>query len=336
MTYKFKNRASALLQNSITPSSTSWLLQAGGGDQFPFLNPGEVCQAAIISAAGAVEYVTITGISGDTLTVQRAKENTAAQSFPAGSRVEARLTAAVLSDFLQRSGGTMTGNLSFGGTHKIEDFGGFDPDRVKIGAVHAGAIRALDTPLDAAYNRDEDNDIIIPAGGGDPHIFGYPILTTGFFQNIIFIAYVDINNVEPWFKLCDGTNGTPDLRIRFLRGWSGGVGPTVGQPDFKPGETGGDDVRTTAPGGRHNHSGRTGDTILDASNLPSLIVNAPEAGAEFNGSAQGRVTSVTVSYSSGKAHYHLVGEQPDHTHQTEVIPRFFTVAYVMFNLPRET
>lgn len=330
MSYKFSNRASAVLASSITPGSNVLSLTAGGGALFPFLEPGEICQAAIVSTSGATEYVTITAITGNNLTVQRAKEGTAAQSFAAGSRVECRVTAAVLNSFLPKNGGVLEGDLDFGDQYNIKNLKEFDPPAITLSALHATFLRAEDIDKDSNYNPNGENAIVIPSNNGDITNRGRRILHTGFFDGIIFTAYIDINNIPPHFKLCDGTNGTPDLRGRFLRGWDL---PRPGYPGHVVGETGGADGAFTSNAGRHAHSGRTADTTLDASNLPSLqvsISNQP-TGGEVGGSF--RVTGVTVSYSGGRAHYHLIGEEPDHRHTVETVPAFMTIAYVMFNGP---
>ena len=49
--------------------------------------------------------------ASDVLTVTRAQENTTAKVFPVGSKVELRMTAATMDEFIQRSGDQMTGEL---------------------------------------------------------------------------------------------------------------------------------------------------------------------------------------------------------------------------------
>ena len=331
MSYKFSNRASALLASAITPASNTLTLTSGGGALFPFLGPEDICQAAIISSAGATEYVTITQIVGNTLTVQRAKEGTAAQSFASGSRVECRVTAAVLNSFLPKNGGVLEGDLDFSDQYNIKNLKGFTPPAIVLNAIHASLLRAEDVDKDANYDPNGENAIVIPTNNGDITNRGRRILHTGFFDGIIFTAYIDINNIPPHFKLCDGTNGTPDLRGRFLRGWD--LPRSDGYPGHVVGEIGGADGAFTSNAGRHAHTGKTSDTTMDASNLPSLqvtIANQP-TGGEVGGSF--RVTGVTVSYSGGRAHYHFIGEEPDHRHAVDTVPAFMTIAYVMFNGP---
>lgn len=76
-----------------------------------------------------------------------------------------------------------------------------------------------------------------------------------------------ISNIPEGFALCDGSNGTPDLRSRFVVGagadtgvYSAGVNGT-GIGYYKPGDIGGEDRHqlTIAEIPRHNHT--TGQSL---------------------------------------------------------------------------
>ena len=64
------------------------------------------------------------------------------------------------------------------------------------------------------------------------------------------------------WALCNGTNGTPDLRNRFVVG----AGQTYNVAATGGATTG---TATTGTGGSHDHAGGTGSTTLSASQIPS-------------------------------------------------------------------
>jgi len=88
-----KNNAFGFLYSAISNSDTTAVLSTGTGANFPTLSSGEYFYATISPPAGASEIVKVTARSGDLLTIVRAQEGTSALSFPAGSRVELRVTA---------------------------------------------------------------------------------------------------------------------------------------------------------------------------------------------------------------------------------------------------
>lgn len=59
--------------------------------------------------------------------------------------------------------------------------------------------------------------------------------------------------------VCDGTNGTPDLRDRFPIGVSGSK---------SIGDTGGDVTTVTGASGAHDHTGATSEVVLDEDDMP--------------------------------------------------------------------
>jgi hypothetical protein len=88
-----KNNAFGFLQSAISNSDTSIVLQSGYGANFPTLGAGDYFYMTISPTSGASEIVKVTARSGDSLNIVRAQEGTFALGFPAGSRVELRVTA---------------------------------------------------------------------------------------------------------------------------------------------------------------------------------------------------------------------------------------------------
>lgn len=112
MPAKFSNNASSSLVGSISSGSTALSVVPGDGSKFPLLAAGEWFVASLVKlVAGApvVEIVKVTARAADVLTIVRAQEGTAAQSFSAGDKIDLRLTAASLSGFAQVDSPKFTG-----------------------------------------------------------------------------------------------------------------------------------------------------------------------------------------------------------------------------------
>ena len=93
MGIKLKNNAVSAVPLEINDVQTSIDLVTGTGTLFPTLGVSDYFYATISSVANAYEVVKVTALSTDTLTIERAQEGTTALSFPAGSRIELRVTA---------------------------------------------------------------------------------------------------------------------------------------------------------------------------------------------------------------------------------------------------
>lgn len=153
------------------------------------------------------------------------------------------------------------------------------------------------------------------------------------------------------WSLCDGTNGTPDLRNRFVvsTGSSYNLNQTGGSftSDFAGGHT-----HTATSAGSHTHSGSTGGTALTLAEIPSHSHtwdglstsedNNFTAGTRFLregstvNSASFTVTTSTAgngathnhSISSDGSHNHTIGSVNDHTHFINP-PPYYALAYIM-------
>jgi len=140
----FTNNASATIASSITPSATSIVVSTGQGVEFPTLTGSDYFIATLTDSSNNLEIVKVTARSGDTLTVVRAQEGTTARTYTAGSLIELRITATVLSSFIQTgtavSGttGTFSGAVS-GTTGTFSDDGSFTgTGQVKLPAGTTG------------------------------------------------------------------------------------------------------------------------------------------------------------------------------------------------------
>lgn len=74
-----------------------------------------------------------------------------------------------------------------------------------------------------------------------------------------------VSTIPTGYRLCDGSNGTPDLRSRFVMG--AGNGGSYGGP----GAQGGAATATTSTDtqGSHSHGGSTGGTAISEAQMPS-------------------------------------------------------------------
>lgn len=118
--YLFANRASSTLAAAITPTDTTLTVASGQGSLFPSPSSGEVFHLALVDTSGNFELVRCTARSGDVFTVVRGVEGTTPQAFSAGSRVELRLTAEIMNNFIQGTSlPTLTADLDLGGNKLI-------------------------------------------------------------------------------------------------------------------------------------------------------------------------------------------------------------------------
>jgi hypothetical protein len=106
------------------------------------------------------------------------------------------------------------------------------------------------------------------------------------------------------YALCDGTQGTPDLRGSFIIG----AGDITNGAAYAPGATGGS--ATSGFGGSHTHTANNGSAALQQT---SLAV------------AAGALSALATDADSG--HTHTINEVGDHTHS--VLPPYYALCFIM-------
>lgn len=161
-----------------------------------------------------------------------------------------------------------------------------------------------------------------------------------------------IASIPSGWNLCDGTNGTPDLRDRFVVG----AGST-----YAVAATGGSASSTTSSNGAHTHTGSTGSTALTTEQLPSHThtgttddggahshtFSAAQVSGQLNTQAGGGSSAViqttgntsqapdhTHTFTSdatggGEGHTHSISSDGDHTHTVATLPPYYALAYIM-------
>lgn len=98
--YLFKNEAVGTLDSAIGTGDTILFLETGEGANFPAISGSQVFRALIFDESlGTTEWVTVTAVSGDQLTVTR---SASPQSFVAGAKVELRIEEEAMTNMLQK------------------------------------------------------------------------------------------------------------------------------------------------------------------------------------------------------------------------------------------
>ena len=162
------------------------------------------------------------------------------------------------------------------------------------------------------------------------------------------------------WALCDGvTPGTPDLRSRFI------VGAGLAGAQYEIGETGGAEITqglaTSLSGGTHSHTITVAGTALTEAQMPahghpwiglSNTQSTVGGGNPVGGIITGSGTTVTRAANTGApstaagmqiggvtgggaTHTHSASEteHTGHTHQTDVRPPWYALAFIMYMGP---
>lgn len=107
MGLKFSNRAKTTLAGAIGSGDTS--ISVASSASFPSLSAGDYFYATIVSADTlTTEIIKVTAVSGTTWTVVRGQDGTSAAAWSSGLNVEGRVVAALLTDLIAGSGGSVT------------------------------------------------------------------------------------------------------------------------------------------------------------------------------------------------------------------------------------
>lgn len=335
----FTNNASSLLAADVASIDTTVQVASGYGALFPSPTGSDYFMLTLEDSNGNVEVVKCTARSSDLLTVTRAQEGTTALDFTAAiTRAEIRLTAETITAFLQKEGGTMTGNLDMD-TNEIVD-------AVLSGSgtkLTAGEI--VNVPLRGATGA-TGNQITVPtngtsraqAGGDEILVATDDLKPYAFSVGMIMIWSGSVGSIPSGWALCNGANGTPDLRDRFVvgAGSSYAVGGTGGATSTSP---------TTSSDGAHTHTApASGSYTLTIDDIPAhthdvTAVVYPLFGLQYGGNAsfQSAMQSITSSSAGGGgAHSHPSGGATDsqgaHTHTVSVatVPPYYALCYIMY------
>jgi hypothetical protein len=140
------------------------------------------------------------------------------------------------------------------------------------------------------------------------------------------------------FALCDGSNGTPDLRNRFVVG----AGDT-----FSYATTGGNNapVLSTNSAGSHSHTGSTGSTVLTIAQMPAhnhrvkgndrgFSASQLFAPGLFRDDAETFANDLTSIENTGgsQGHLHSISNDGSHNHTITLqpqLPLYYALCYIM-------
>ena len=317
----FANNASSILAADCLIGATTVQVQIGEGVKFPSPIGPEFFTAALEDVNGNIEIVICTDVTGDVLTVTRAQESTAEQNFLQDvSRIECRPTAAVMASFLQSDEAIFTADADLNGNALIN------------GEIVGVPLRGT--------SGDTSNQLVVPTGGNRPTIGGIDILIATDVilpPGLIGMWSGLIGDIPSGWALCNGGNGTPDLSGKFI------VSYDAADIRFDTvGNEGGS--FTSDPAGAHDHGGASGNTTLDAADIPSLTLdtnlgtsnNSSDNHTLLDRAAAGANNSALVPDNTGvaaydnptpTAHNHSISNQADHTH--DQIPVFYVLAFIM-------
>lgn len=99
MAFKFTNKAITFLNSAVGSTATTVLLPSGDGDLFPSISGGDIFAIVFEDRlTGEFEICYCTARTGDQLTITRGEEGTIPISWPVGSNVSLRTTAAFLDE----------------------------------------------------------------------------------------------------------------------------------------------------------------------------------------------------------------------------------------------
>lgn len=156
---------------------------------------------------------------------------------------------------------------------------------------------------------------------------------------IILMWSGNINSIPDGWQLCDGSNGTPDLRNRFIVGAGA---------SYNVGNNGGSNTKNTSNDGNHDHGGTQGHS-LTIGQIPAhghdLVISRRSISGGATGGAlpnsslltaarnfnfdTGRLGGTNVSNTGGgNSHSHGISNSGNHRHSVDVRPPYYALAYI--------
>lgn len=184
----------------------------------------------------------------------------------------------------------------------------------------------------SAFIRPGDTQAIQPhadthlPGGADPIEGQIP-------RGVIVMWSGSLATIPSGWALCDGTNGTPDLRDRFIFAAGGGSAP---------GDTGGTAMFLHSSDGSHQHNSTGGQTLSHTNNHsfvsdhnhgPGNVVLAGVDGGTFAWSAFSSSTNSGGHSHTGHDDHSVSAHQHSfdggHRHDVHPFPPYVALAFIM-------
>lgn len=138
-------------------------------------------------------------------------------------------------------------------------------------------------------------------------------------------------DIPSGWALCDGTNGTEDLRDRFVVGAGGSYGVNA---------AGGAVTKSTGQAGAHDHGGSTAGHALALAEIPSHSHNIAGRSLLYTvGAGAGSVDAIGTSNKDsaavaaqaeggGSSHSHNLASDGGHAHNLDVRPPYYAKAFI--------
>lgn len=291
---KFVNNASVRITKALQASDTTIEVADGDADFFPQLGTtDEYFILTLLDDAGNFEIVKCTSRTSSSFAVERAQEGTTAKDFKKGSVIENRLTAGSITQIFQQV--------------------------IATESEHGIVRLATEEEVSSGVTKDTPPAVITPETimptllqiKQDAFIAGGIVAFSGKFVGNNPVPKGGTEADTNW-HICNGENGTPDLRNRFIMGC--GAVSNIGQI-----------------GGSNTMSGTTGPATLSIAQLPAHKHNYTWewTGTGWQTAAEpwdGHKTNdkwKTSSVGNNEPHYHPLNMSVDNR------PAYYTLAYIM-------
>lgn len=200
MGIKFSNNATTTLASSILSTDTSITVAGSFGSLFPAAGGSNYFYATIVNSSNDIEVVKVTSRSGDVMTVLRGQDGTTALNWIGGDKFELRVNAKALSDIASGSGITELNGVTVG----LDDPQDAEFLNVVASSLSISGIATGVTPSAGDSSSNLATTAFVQGAG----------LPTG----IIVLWSGSSAAIPAGWNLCNGSNGTPDLRNRFIVG----------------------------------------------------------------------------------------------------------------------
>ena len=305
MGIKFSNNATTTLASSILSTDTSITVAGSVGSLFPAAGGSNYFYATIVNSSNDIEVVKVTSRSGDVMTVVRGQDGTTALNWIGGDKFELRVNAKALSDIASGSGITELNGVTVG----LDDPQDAEFLNVVASSLSISGIATGVTPSAGDSSSNLATTAFVQGAG----------LPTG----IIVLWSGSSAAIPAGWNLCNGSNGTPDLRNRFIVGAGStyAVGATGGSADaivVSHTHTG-----TTNTSGSHQHTSNT--------TVPRVQIGT-DNGTAWAGAASGTygTSTTTTPVASAGDHTHTFTTASSGSSGTNAnLPPYYALCYIM-------
>lgn len=286
---EFANNASTRIAKDLQTSENTITVASGETSYFPELPYSDsYFMLTLVDDNGNFEIVKCTAKSDTTFTVERAQEGTTAKFFKQGATIENRLTAGSITQVFQQSVGTGTEH----GIFRIAS-----TDEIRKGVTQS--------PAPAACTPEKLLPVLNEVKEDASFIKGGIVAFSGRFDGVNPIPTGGTVGDKNW-RICDGGDGTPDLRNRFIMGCD-------------------TPINIGAIGGSNVMIGTTGPCTLTIAQMPSHTHNFCKGTYGGYAEARGDCSSAQTTDATGGSisHTHPLSPSVDNR------PAYYTLAYII-------